>query len=44
MSSVAKTKRPMSSGRAKRVAKNSLIHIILGILVVICCFRFSGSL
>mgnify|MGYP003495696879 CR=1 FL=1 len=31
MSSVAKTKRPMSSGRAKRVAKNSLIHIILGI-------------
>ena len=38
MSSVAKTKRPMSSGRAKRVAKNSLIHIILGILVVIWLF------
>ena len=38
MSSVAKTKRPMSAGRAKKVAKNSLIHIILGILVVIWLF------
>ncbi|MDD6137803.1 MAG: ABC transporter permease subunit [Lachnospiraceae bacterium] len=38
MSSVAKTKSPMSAGRAKKVAKNSLIHIILGILVVIWLF------
>ena len=38
MSSVANTKRPMSAGRAKKVAKNSLIHIILGILVVIWLF------
>ena len=38
MSSVAKTKRPMSAGRAKKVAKNSLIHIILRILVVIWLF------
>ncbi len=28
MSSVAKAKRPMSAGRAKKVAKNSLVHII----------------
>ena len=34
MSSVAKAKRPMSAGRAKKVAKNSLVHIILGILAV----------
>ena len=32
MSSVAKAKKPMSAGRAKNVAKNSLVHIILGIL------------
>ena len=38
MSSVANTKRHMSAGRAKKVAKNSLIHIILGILVVIWLF------
>ena len=35
MSSVAKAKRPMSAGRAKKVAKNSLVHIILGILAVV---------
>ena len=38
MSSSAKIKRPMTAGRAKKVAKNSLIHIILGILVVIWLF------
>ena len=38
MSSVAKAKRPMSAGRAKKVAKNSLVHIILGILAVVWLF------
>ncbi len=43
MSSVAKTK-DMSAGRAKKVAKNSLVHIILGILCVVWRFQFSGLL
>ena len=38
MSSVAKAKKPMSAGRAKKVAKNSLVHIILGILAVVWLF------
>ena len=38
MSSVAKAKRPMSAGRAKKIAKNSLVHIILGILAVVWLF------
>ena len=38
MSSVAKAKRPMSAGRAKKVAKNSLVHINLGILAVVWLF------
>ena len=38
MSSVAKAKRPMSAGRAKKVAKNSLVLIILGIFVVVWMF------
>ena len=38
MSSVAKAKRPVSAGRAKKIAKNSLVHIILGILAVVWLF------
>lgn len=33
MSSVAKAKRPMSAGRAKKVAKNSLVHSFLEYLL-----------
>ena len=35
MSSAKVSKRPMTAGRAKKIAKNSLVHIILAILVVI---------
>ena len=36
MSSVAKAKRPMSAGRAKKVAKNSLVHISLDVNIKEC--------
>ena len=38
MSSAKVSKRPMTAGRAKKIAKNSLVHIILAILVVIWLF------
>ena len=38
MSSAKVSKRPMTAGRAKKIAKNSLVHIILAILVVIRSF------
>lgn len=38
MSSAKVSKRPMTAGRAKKIAKNSLVHIILAILLVIWLF------
>ena len=38
MSSANVSKRPMTAGRAKKIAKNTLVHIILAILVVIWLF------
>lgn len=38
MNSAKVSKRPMTAGRAKKIAKNSLVHIILAILVVIWLF------
>lgn len=38
MSNVRAERRPMTAGRAKKIAKNSAIHIILGILALIWLF------
>ena len=32
MSSVVANKRPMTAGRAKKITKNALVHVILAIL------------
>ena len=44
MSSVAKAKRPMYTGRAKKVAKNSLVISFLEYSAVVWLFPISGLL